>query len=874
MHSERQGFPDDRDRALQHYAQAISDLADDLVEWGGSHITPRRGGEHEIGEEAEFSLYRLRRLAANLRCSADVPVAAAVYGASQVGKSLFMGRVLEPAHADLSPLGADERRPAPAYIPELSFKWDINPACGGNEATALVTRFTTKERFDPDALPEFPVKVRALTRSEWLRVMARGYRSECRQQNDHVWREGQLRALFEEISRDHGAETVEREWRIDLLDAYAYLRRLDPRQFEASESLFNSFLSQYPLSDPGYVALAGRLFWDSAQFPALTRLFSDVCAFLRKIKSQNRDRDGILVHWAAVKFLLDSQRTPTQESPHSAWLREVRWADIKAEFRDGWYVLDYQPSGNPNAKGPDDKLATIQSAMLELILPVIPHRLQPDWRDVLLRMDLLDLPGMRSGRSESAGGATEIGSVEAEMNVVKRGKVFYLIDRYIEERQIQSLLLLVRGGLLEVRQLLKEYIDRWGRAHYGEQRWPRLVPAENPALLIGLTGIDADFLLVEPHRQLYENRLNQLVNETLYEVMRDFGGEGRPFTNCFPIRYPGTWDCDATQRQGKQHKWELAKQYYLDSPLVQRHIAQADLKWEVAMQDDDGGLSLICRGFVASATSRQKQDALHEQLRQVGDELLQLAEGWYCDPSANADRQRRREAAEQVLSWLEDESRVYCRVHALQAALTFDEGDAMQIAEFAETRGLRSSVRPETIAERFPRFLREILANWGRELAAKRWHVYVTEHTGGAPWLESQQFGALGRYLAEYLTCDGVFDELSRRLLEIVSLKIRDAGDRRHAQRDYVRVILNDFVLNPGPDDTPLEPTPEPTLDLGLMKSFVQRWRSRLPEALASVAGDQRRIPSGNEPLRRLLDMSRARVAEVVARLPVASDGA
>lgn len=103
----------------------------------------------------------MRRLASNLCRSADVPVAAAVYGASQVGKSLFMGRVLEPADELDSPLGQNDQLPPPSYIRELSFQWDINPQCGSNEATALVTRFTTKERFDKEALPEYPVKVRA-----------------------------------------------------------------------------------------------------------------------------------------------------------------------------------------------------------------------------------------------------------------------------------------------------------------------------------------------------------------------------------------------------------------------------------------------------------------------------------------------------------------------------------------------------------------------------------------------------------------------------------------------------------------------------------------------------------------------------------------
>lgn len=850
MSTVKQGFPDDRDRELQIKSERVSQLADDLVEWAGAHIPPRAGTEFSISPEEEFALYRMRRLASNLCRSADVPVAAAVYGASQVGKSLFMGRVLEPADEMDSPLGQSDQLPPPSYIRELSFQKDINPHCGGQEATALVTRFTTKERFDKEALPEYPVKVRALTRAEWLRVLARGFRSECFQPKDVTWGEGQLRALFEEVCGNHPAEAVDREWRIDLLDAYAYLRNIDRRQYPETESKFNAFLSQYPLTEAGYVEIAGRMFWDSKNFKSLTSLFNEVCRFLKKITQHGRD--GILVHWAAVKFLLDSQRSQIQDSEHSRWKKSVAWADLKDSFKDGWYVIDYEPGG----RGPSEDQAIIQSAMLELILPVVPHRLKADWREVIQRMDLLDLPGMRASGSDSEGGATSIESIPEKMNVVKRGKVFYLIDRYLEERQVQTLLLLVRYGNLEVRQLLKEYVDKWGRARYGEEAWPRKVVATSPAFFIGLTGIDAEFKDLAPNRYLYDNRLNQLVNETLYEVMTDFGGSGQPFTNIFPIRYAGTWDTDEKKRlaSGEAEKWQQARDIFISSPMVQKHVRNADLKWDVAMRDSDGGLSLICQGFVDCTTSRQKQDALEEQIDQLHEELKNLSEKWWCNPDTNNDRQKRKAAAEKVLAWLDDEQRVYDRVHALQSALSFDEGDAMEIAEFADNRGLRARARPEPIEERFPGFLKEVLNTWARELSTRRWHEHTTRFEGGAPWLSNEDFGVFTRFLGEYLVTNGVFSELSQKLLGIVTLSIRDAGDRRHAQREYVRVILNDFVLNPGNSDQPLEAVESLPGDYGLMTPFFLRWKQRLGEALASAAGEHIKIPSGNDDLRQILD--------------------
>jgi hypothetical protein len=851
MTADRQGFPDDRDRELQRMAERTWQFADDLVEWAGQHVQPRRGTDFEVTADEEFALYRLRRLASNLWRSANVPVAAAVYGPSQVGKSLFMARVLEPAAEGDTPLGKCDQTGPPSYIPGLSFEKDINPHCGDQEATALVTRFTTKERFDETALPEYPVKVRALTRAEWLRVLARGFRSECIQPKGLTWREDAIRALFESVSQDHAADAVDRDWRMDLLDVYAYVRGLDPRLYEISESMFNAFLSRYPLTTAGYVELAGRMFWDRENYPELTVLFNRVAAFLEKVCRHGRD--GILVHWAALRFLLDSRRTAQHESRQSKWQQVVRWADLRDGFKDGWYVLDYAPGGN----GPNEELAVIQSAMLEMIIPVIPHRLSDDWRDVILKMDVLDLPGiLAGGAGNTEGGAAEIDSVDRQMNVVKRGKVFYLIDRYIEERQIQTLLLLIRGGNLNVRGLLKEYVDKWGQARYGEEAWPQKVDTAHPALFLGMTGIDEQFKDKELHPEIFDARLSQLVDTTFYEVMTDFGGTAQPFTNVYPIRYPGTWDWDQRRRQamGDPQKWERAGQVFVGSPLVQRYVKNPQRKWEVAMRDNDGGLSLISQGFLDCTNSLQKQDVLREQIQRLHQDLKNLAERWYCPPDANVERNKRIGVAQRVLQWLEDEHAVYERVRALQAALCFDEGDAMEIAEFPETRPSRQRARGENWEKRFTPHLKNTLGNWARELATRRYREVTASGDEQSVWLPAEDFDQFARYLGEYLCSNGVFTTLHQRLLDVLSLPIADQGDRRFAHREYVCVILNDFITSPGPE-RPMHNPGDGSDDRnwGLMQPIVHRWRCGLAEALASAAGEHVKIPSGNAELLELL---------------------
>lgn len=853
-------FPDDRDRELKKKSYEVLGLADDLFDWVGQHN--RKRIEDDLGAirtNDEFRLLTLRRKAASLYRSSQVPVAAAVYGASQVGKSLFVGRVMQPQDPQFSPLGRDEKVGPPAYEPKLSFDYDLNPRCGSQEATAIVTRFTTKDRFDQDALQQYPVLVRSLSRSEWLRVLARGFRSECEMPAKQKWEDADLEGLFEEVAANHSADEVDRHWRMDLLDVYSYLKRLDELRYFSDESTFSGLLSRYALDDAGYTEIAARLCWGN--WPEVTDLFNRICQFLDRLEQTGKS--GMLVHWAAVRFLLDSQRTPEHSSSESKVFDKVRWNDLTDRIEDGWYVLDYQPGQGP----PKEDLSTIQSAMLEMVIPVIPDRLTAEWRHVIEQIDFLDIPGMKAERGGVEGKMTRLDKdperkLDQEMTVVKRGKVFYLFDRYIEELQAQTLLMLIRGGNLEVKGLLKEYVDKWGQSRYGKEAWPRdgvkKVRDDPPAFFLGMTGIDEEFHNEDPKTALYDVRLKEIVNNTFMEITTDFSGKGRPFRNFYPIRYPGTWDYDSArrQREGKEEKWIQAGKAFLSSEMVKTYVERAEQKWQAAMRDGDGGASLIAEAFRKTTSALRKQDELNKNIDQTHDELLQLAKSWIVDPNTNLDRERRLKLAEQVLDWFANDNRmIFHRVQALEQSLCFQPGDVFYLADVADIHA--ASQNPlEDLEARFSEDLESFLRDWGTEWAPGRWQEYLGWCGDGNGWLEPETFGNLSRYLADYLCSPEVFEELKDRLLKVVSLRVRDEGAKKQARRKFVRLVLNDYVMNPGPSKVPINKDVDfsDVPDYGLMTTFVHRWMTRLPDVLAAGGGENVGIPQGNDELFELLE--------------------
>ena len=337
--------------------------------------------------------------------------------------------------------------------------------------------------------------------------------------------------------------------------------------------------------------------------------------------------------------------------------------------RNGWHVLEFEEGRG----GGNEQLETIQASMLEMVMPVLPHRLNESWRKVIESIDILDIPGMRAGRQGAEQGKRQTAdTIEEQMEIVKRGKVAYLFERYTEEMLIQTLLLLARGGNLEVTSQMKYHIDKWGRARYGDEVWPKKVRDKLPALFLGITGIDEEFRNRDEfaNPMLYNTRLNQLA-DALGEVMSDFGGENQPFMNVYPIRYPGTWDANrkAQEEEGIE-KWNKAGEAFMKSAAVQKFVANPDLKWERAIIDNDGGLSLISEGWREITTAHKKQEQLENSIKEVRGRLLQLAQSWYVNADSNVDREQRKMCAERIVDWLRSNPQaVYDRVQTLQKTL-------------------------------------------------------------------------------------------------------------------------------------------------------------------------------------------------------------
>ena len=204
---------------------------------------------------------------------------------------------------------------------------------------------------------------------------------------------------------------------------------------------------------------------------------------------------------------MDSQRTKVHERPTSQVLHAASPGTISTSSQQGnYYVLEYRPGSGNGA----ESWRPSRRACWNWSFPILPHRLNDDWQRVIAQMDFLDVPGMRAGRrGPRRANAPSADTLEEQMEIVKRGKVSYLFERYTDELQIQTLLLLAAR-----RQPGSAGLDEGQRGQVGPRPLRREGLAASrsatplPALFVGMTGMDEEF----------RNREEGIINTVLYDT--------------------------------------------------------------------------------------------------------------------------------------------------------------------------------------------------------------------------------------------------------------------------------------------------------------------------------------------------------------------
>lgn len=616
-----------RNSAMSHMPGTLAEHASALIEQtarASAWLDRNRalaGGEFD-GLQAE--LRRAARLFDTCRAAAARKMCVGVFGPSQAGKSYLISALARDADGTLM---ADFAGAAHDFLGE------INPE-GGKESTGLVTRFTVT---DPPTPPNFPVRVRLLTETDLVKILANTYYADCEHRETPdgdalLARLAELETEAEQAPRHSGSQPdVD-----DFEDLWEYLEN-NFQDKPRVQALRRAYRDQAPALGPR-LSLDGRirlysLIWNET--PAFTAVLRRLTGALEALGFPDTAHCPLAVLIPREHSIIDVDSL----------------TDLSEEAREESQVQVIADNGRTISI--TRALLTALTAELTIVM-----RHKPD--SFFDHTDLLDFPGYRS-RYKLHDLTRELHNPEMLKELFLRGKVAYLFQRYATERELSAMLLCIGPSNQEV-QDLPLVINEWIALTLGET--PEQRAGKPNALFVVLTKFDMEF-----EQKRGAPSVDSRWNNRLHASLLDFFGkqhdwptnwDGRtPFNNLFLLRNPNfRFDSmleidengvEQRVRPDQQKNVDALRNAFLTSPLVAAHFSDPHVSWEAAMRLNDGGIGLIRERLRPVCDPRIKRRQLALTLDERAERLAaRLAPFWKTD-DREEERQRKTRLAYHLL---------------------------------------------------------------------------------------------------------------------------------------------------------------------------------------------------------------------------------
>jgi hypothetical protein len=577
-------------------------------------------------------LQKVRNQSRKLARAARRRMCVGVFGPSQAGKSYLV-----------SILASHDGRPLQARFADKAYDFlrDINPP-GNRESTGLVTRFGLGLS---DVTPEFPVRVRLLTQTDIVKILGNSFLLDF----DHQ------KAAFE-----HPDGTAIRK---RLAELRAKALPTPPGDLDSDDVL--DLIEYFDTFFAGVTAELRTEYWREAielaprlsgrdrarlwsvlwyDFQPFTDLYLTLYEGLEKLA------------FAPEALLGMDALIPREKS-----IIDVLTLDrLGADATDTLLVRPKQADGrtSPDASLPRSLVCAL-TAELSVAIDEKP------W-DFFDHTDLLDFPGARSRLKlanledvAKAKGVAEGANPLREL--LLRGKVAYLFQRYSAERELSAILLCIPDGNQEVRDL-SDMMTAWIDQTIGAT--PAERARQKNALFLVLTKMDREFEqkageTEESRRLRWSARLNNsLVNNFRGEWPANWNG--KPFDNSFWLRNPTViderlMDYDGAREQGIAEAFAARaielRRHFVENIDVQRHFGDPARAWDEAFRANDGGVSYLVKSLTPVCDPAIKRSQVRGQLDVQMRRLVDRLAGFHSASDGDA-RAKKRDLIHTVLRGL------------------------------------------------------------------------------------------------------------------------------------------------------------------------------------------------------------------------------
>lgn len=655
---------------IQEHISAQLDANSHGIQW--VKIFLKGASQKETKRRLIQNRINLRRI----QYAAEVNAGAAIFGASQVGKSYMSNYLL-----------ATETSPTRIYDTQgasVGFLSSVNPTGNGKEATALITRFSTKNLCG--ANPDYPYQVVMLSPVDIILVIVDSYFNDI---------DGQIvpdkEAVFEEINRltekYAGSAPVQDVISIDsIYEIMEYFngdylsKRPDFRENLISAGYFESLgnlINAIPVEDWANVF---GFFW--GHHPVITEIFTKLIKVSKSLGFSKKTfvsfdainkQEGTILHVDRIYELVGIDNL-SEETKATIEMARVQRINVLTE--NGNVVRNVSK---------DTFCALAQEVDFTIADPTNPLSAKEieEKKPVLSKMDVLDFPGARSREEISV---SNLG-YETAVTMVVRGKVAYLFNKYSAQYLISSLLFCQDERQAEVKSLPKlvsSWVERTLGSNVAERtEFLKGVRQTSPLLMIATkfnhylakddTILDGDTVKYEQMLVRWKRFGSALRNVAHIKGSSDswFDNwtDGKPFQAIFPLRafkysqfsglytgYSEKNDVIISHEEARSEDFdryfkELRKSF-LDSSsdFIQMYFKDPEETWEAVTEVGQDGSWPILNYLkdVADKMSSMREALFMRVLQNCFNQLVNSLLKFYHDDNAAAELQKQRKTSSRI----------------------------------------------------------------------------------------------------------------------------------------------------------------------------------------------------------------------------------
>ena len=632
---------DTRAADLIRRSRALYEGSGEAIDW----VAETRRHSQRLDRESDSltdKLRRTRNLATRLGRAAGRSVSVGFFGLSQAGKSYLISALAAGESGELE-TEVEGRR--------LNFIQHVNPPGHGKEATGLVTRFTRRASTAPRG---YPLELSLFSEVDLAKVLGNAFFNDFdREQVEVDLSPGHLRRHLAALQSRRTVAPTGGVSEDDVVDLLEYFEKRFPKTTEQLKAdYWPTAIALAPYLEPPDRAALFSVLWGEV------RELTETYLALRRGLAETGHAEAAYVPLAAL--------VRTDASGELSQGDSIMNVDILERLgRDDADCIEIVPRRDgtllPAVTLPRSLLAALTTE-LRFVLAETPRT------GLLEQVDLLDFPGYR-GRLAVANLAEvrkqlQDDQVDPVAQLVLRGKVAFLFERYTDDQEMNLLVLCAPSHKQSDVKDLGPVLETWVHATQGAD--PATRARRDPGLIWAFTMFDFRLNPVPSEtedlmRKGWEGMMKLALLERFgaYDWLREWS-PGKPFDNLFLVRKPrmatAVIETDASGEQailpGQRTRLDLLRRTFCEDPTVQKHLADPQAAWDAMLSYNDGGISRLADYLGRVAAPEGKLARIGEQLDAGIEELVRHRFGPYFRAEGAAEVDNKRRLADRVVGAL------------------------------------------------------------------------------------------------------------------------------------------------------------------------------------------------------------------------------